>query len=176
MEVTSHTGPPPDSDDEDSFEEINLRNDPVFKLAKTMFEETPVALPGIGEHELLIEGIIIRLSLTETPRDHYSDDETDDEYDGRCFVRPEGQPKPQRMRFYGHDAVQLAKQRSGEQQEFLLVSREPHTGAAQKIYNALLLIDRDGDVANRMGVASLRLDNVELLDSLKPERRLFKLR
>ena len=78
------------------------------------------------------------------------------------------------MRFYGHNAEQLAKQRS-DQQEFLLVSREPEAGT-QEIYNALLLIDREGDVANRVGVASLRLDTVELLDGFGPERRLFKLR
>jgi hypothetical protein len=75
-----------------------------------MLEETPEALPEIKGYELLIEGIVIRLRFTETPRDHYSDSETDEEYDGRCFVRLEGQPKPQRMKFYGHNAAQLAKQ------------------------------------------------------------------
>ena len=40
---------------------------------KTMLEETPAALPGIKGHELLIEGIVIRLSFTETPRVHYSE-------------------------------------------------------------------------------------------------------
>ena len=170
VEVTTDTGSSPDFEDE-----MNLRDDPVFRLAKTMFEETPAALPGIEEHELLIEGIIIRLSLTETPMDYHRDSETDDEYDEWCFVRPEGQAKPQRMVFYGHDAVELAKQRSSEQQEYLLVSRDAR-GFTQDIFNALLLIDRDGDVANRRGVASLKLDNVELLDGFKPERRLFKLR
>ena len=65
---------------------------------------------------------------------------------------------------------------SSDRQEFFLVSREPHEDAPQKIYNALLLIDRDGEVADRVGVASLRLDNVELLDSSRPEKRVFKLR
>lgn len=32
MEMTAHTGSLSDSDDEDSFEEINLGNDPVFRL------------------------------------------------------------------------------------------------------------------------------------------------
>jgi hypothetical protein len=176
MEMAAHTASSSDSDDEHSFEEIYLGNDPIFRLAKTMLQETPATLPGIKGHELLIEGIVIRLSFMETPRDHYSDSETSDEYDGRCFIRLEGKPKPQRMRFYGQNAVQLANQRSNDQQEFLLLSREPHQGAPQKIYNALLLIDRDGDVANRVGVASLRLDNVELLDSFQPERRRFRLR
>lgn len=148
----------------------------MFQLAKTMIEETPAALPEIDGNELLIEGIIIRLSFTEIP-DYYTDvSETDDEYDGQCFVRLEGQPEPRQMKFYGHNAAQLANQRSSDQHEFLLVSREPHQDFPQKIRNALLLIDRDGDVANRIGVASMKLDNVQLLDRFKPERRLFKLR
>ena len=95
--MTAHTGLSSDydDDDEDSIEEIDFRNDPVLRLAKTMLEETPVALPGIKGYELLIEGIVIRLSFTETPRDHHSDSETDEEYDGRYSVRLEGQPKPQ---------------------------------------------------------------------------------
>ncbi|KAI9573166.1 heterokaryon incompatibility protein-domain-containing protein [Boletus coccyginus] len=161
-------------DDINPEDEMNLRNDPVFRLAKTMFEETPTVLLGIEEHESLIEGIIIRLSLMETPMNHCSDSETD-EYDEWCFVRPEGHPKPQRMMFYDHDAVQLAKQQSDDQREFLRVSRDT-LGVTEDIYNALLLIDRDGDVANRVGVASLKLENVGLLDDFKPERRLFKLR
>jgi len=173
MEVTTDIGSLPGSDD--LFKETNLRNDPVFRLAKTMFEEAPAVLPGIEEHELLIEGIIIRPSFTETPIDHHRDSETDDEYDEWCFVQPEGQAKPQRMKFYGHDAVELAKQQSSEQQEYLLVSRDTRE-FGQDICSALLLIDRDGGVANRVGVASLKLDNVELLDSFKPEKRLFKLR
>ena len=80
------------------------RNDPVFRLAKPMPEETTAELLGIKGYELLIEGIVIRLSFTETPRDRYSDSDTDDElehketddkYDGRCFVRLKGGPKPQ---------------------------------------------------------------------------------
>lgn len=175
MQVSAHTGSSSESYDDNSFEEIHLGNDPVFRLSKTILE-TPTALPEIDVNELLIEGIVIRLSPIETPRDHDSDSETDEEYDGRCFVRLEGHPKPQRMRFYGHNAAQLANQRSNKQQEFLLLSREAHEDAAQKIYNALLLIDYDGDVADRVGVASLRLDRVELLDRFTPERRLFKLR
>jgi hypothetical protein len=112
IEMTAHTGlsSDDDDDDEDSIEEIYLGNDPVFRLAKTMLEETPAVLPEIKGYELLIEGIVIQLRFTETPRDHYSDSETDEEYDGRCFVQLEGQPKPQRMKFYGHNAAQLAKQ------------------------------------------------------------------
>lgn len=176
MEVSTYTRLSSEADDEDSWEDVNLRNDPVFHLSRTTFEETPAVLPEIDGNELLIEGIVVRLSPIETARDHYSDSETDDEYDGRCFVRLDGQPKSQRMRFYGHNAAQLAKQRSNKRQEFLLVSREPHQGVPHKVYNALLLIDRDGDVAHRVGVGSLRLDNVELLDRFEPEKKLFKLR
>ena len=193
MEMAAHTGSSSDIHDEG---EIDFRNDPVFRFAKTMLEEIPATLPRIKGHELLIEGIVIRPNFPETPNDQYSDSETDaddqdsetdaddedsdmdDEDDARCFVRLEleGQPKPQLMRFYGHNAVQLAEQQSGDQQEFLLISRETHYRDRQRIYNALLVIDRGGDVANRVGVASLRLDNVKLLDSLQPERKLFKLR
>ena len=179
-EMTAHTGLSSDFNEDDYLEEIYLGNDPVFRLAKTMLEETSAALPGIKGHELLIEGIVIRLNFTVTPGVDLSDSGvgslTDDESDARCFVRLEGKPEPQQMRFYGHDAVRLVNQRSSDQQEFLLVSRERDMLAPRKIYNALLLIDRDGSVANRVGVASLRLDNVELLDSLQPERRRFKLR
>jgi hypothetical protein len=177
--MTAHTGPSSDFDDEDYFKEMSLENDPVFRLSQTMLEETSEALPRIKGHELLIEGIVIRLNFTVTPGDNLSNSEadslTDDESDGRCFVRLEGKPKPQRMKLYGHDAIQLANQRSSDQQEFLLVSRERYSLAPRKMHNALLLIDRDGNVANRVGVASLRLDNVELLDNFQPERRLFKL-
>ena len=171
--MIAHTKSLSDSDDELSLR-IDFRNDPVFWLAKTMLEETPATLPGVKGHELLIEGIVIRLCF-KTSRGHHSDSETDDN-DERCFIRLEEQLNPQRIRFYGHNAAQLAKQRSSDPQEFLLVSREPEGDTPQKIYNALLFIDRDGDVASRVGVASLTLDNVGLLDSFQPERRLFKLR
>ncbi|KAG6382077.1 heterokaryon incompatibility protein-domain-containing protein [Boletus reticuloceps] len=161
-------------DDEDSYEEINFENDPVFRLAKILPDETPAALPKINRDEMLVEGIVIQLSLTEPP-DYYSDSESDDEYNELCFVKLEGQPEPQRMRFYGPNARQLVHQRNSHRQEFLLVSRE-HAGSKQQIYNALLLVDLDGDVASRVAVADLRLVNVELLDSCKPERRLFKLK
>ncbi|KAF8435174.1 hypothetical protein L210DRAFT_3762894 [Boletus edulis BED1] len=161
-------------DDEDFYEEINFENDPVFRLAKTLPDENPAALPKINRDELLVEGIVIQLSLMEPP-DSYSDSESDDEYNELCFVKLEGQPEPQRMKFYGPNVRQLTKKRSNHRKEFLLVSRE-HTRSKQQIYNALLLVDLGGDVASRVAVADLRLDNVELLDSCKPERRLFKLK
>ena len=173
MEMTANTRSLSDSDGEHSLG-IDFRNDPVFPLAKTMLEETPTTLPAVKGHELLVEGIVVRLSF-KLPRGHHGDSETDND-DGRCFIRLEGQLNPQRIRFYGHNAARLAKQRSSDPQEFLLVSREPERDIPQKIYNALLLIDRDGDVASRVGVASLTLDNVGLLDCFQPERRLFKLR
>ena len=67
----------------------------------------------------------------------------------------------------------MAKKENCNQQELLLPSRED---GEQKIYNALLHIGRLEDVAHRIGVANLGLDDVKLLDSYyKPERK-FKLR
>lgn len=145
-----------------------------------MLEETPAALHGTDGNELLIEGIVIQLSLTETP-DSYSVSEGEDDYYELCFVRLEGQAEPQQIRLYSHCVGEATDQESSgddefpQEEEFLLVSREP-VGTGQMVYNGLLRIDQDGDVAHRVGVASLRLENVELLDNCKPERRLFKLR
>ncbi|KAG6382078.1 hypothetical protein JVT61DRAFT_716 [Boletus reticuloceps] len=115
--------------------ELIKGNNPVFRLAKTMLEETLAALPRVKGNEFLIGSVSV--------------DEEDYEL---CFVRLEGNHNPQRIRFYGHNARQLASQ----QQEFLVVSRQLHMDDAQKVYNALLLIDWNVDVATRIGVASLR--------------------
>ena len=140
-----------------------------------MLEETPAALHGTDGNELLIEGIVIQLSLTEPP-DSYSVSEGEDDYYELCFVRLEGQAEPQQIRFYGHRVKEMTSDEEfPHEEEFLLVSRDP-VGIGQMIYNGLLHIDRDGDVAQRVGVASLRLENVELLNNCKPERRLLKLR
>jgi hypothetical protein len=175
--MTAHTGLSSEMQDDDSFEEINFENDPVFRLAKTMLEEAPAALPRIDRNELLVEGIVVQLSLTVTePPDGYSDSlEGENDYYELCLVQLEGRPEPQRLRFYGYSySEESANQEDCDQ--FLLLSRELPERGPQRIYNALLHIDRVGDVANRVGVASLRLDNVELLESCKPERKLFKLR
>ena len=79
---------------------------------------------------------------------------------------------PIRLKFHGHNAATLANARQSKEQEFLLLSRE----SAPKICNALLLIDWDGDIAHRVGVASLKLNDVGLLERCKPERKLLRLK
>ena len=139
-----------------------------------MFEESPEAPQRLDENELLVEGIVIRLGSRDFP--DVSDSEDEDDANELCVVQLEGRPEPQRIRFLGYNAEQLADRESDNEQEFLLMSREVDEDAGQDIYNALLLIEQDGDVAKRVGVASLRLESVEVLDSCKPEKKLLKLR
>ena len=140
-----------------------------------MLEESPEALQRLDENELLVGGIVIRLGSRDSPGG-YSDSEDEDDANELCVVQLEGRPEPQRIRFLGYNAEQLADRESDNEQEFLLMSREVDEDAGQDIYNALLLIEQDGDVAKRVGVASLRLESVEVLDSCKPEKKLLKLR
>ncbi|KAG6371920.1 heterokaryon incompatibility protein-domain-containing protein [Boletus reticuloceps] len=162
--------------DSDNNEPIDRQNDPVTHLAKEMLSETiKVKVPErIGSNELLVEGIIIRLTFVNII-EYYSDTDEDEDLEQRCFVYVEGQHKPLRLKFFGYNAAELVRKRSRKEQEFLLLSRIQHF-TTPKMYNALLLIDREGDVATRMGVANLRLDDVKLLEGVKPERRLVRLK
>lgn len=166
--------------------EKDWETDPVFLLAKPMLDETPTVSQNIDRNELLVEGLIIKLTFTKIKDQSCVDVDTDDERNDEpdihlrnrsehCLVTLKGVSKQQEMRLYGYNATEVIEKRSGKEQEFLLLSRVLEIGKPAS-WSGLMLIDWDADKATKAGVASLRLDNVKLLSCTKPEKRLFTLR
>ena len=130
-----------------------------------MFEETPLVPEIVSHDELLIQGIVYRLTFMQLGPEHQDPDDPS-EY---CRMKVKGEWQNLCLIFYGHNRTQLAAERQGKEQEFLLLRR-------REFDSALMLIDREGQTAKRAGVASLvSLDAEEVWMVAKPEVRLIRL-
>lgn len=138
--------------------------DPAIGFAKTMLVEVPTVLNDIDRNELLIQGIVVRLTFQRDPRSDYCGVGT------QCRVHLGGGWNHQLI-FQGHNAVDLVETRQGDEQEFLLLRRE-------LFQYALILLDwsHAGGTASRAGVASLELLDVKTFAHTKLEIKLFRLR
>ena len=130
-----------------------------------MFEETPLVPEIVSHDELLIQGIIYRLTFMQLGPEHQDPDDdaewcqikVKDEWENNCLI------------LYGHNRTELSAERQGKEQEFLLLRRD-------EFDSALMLIDREGETATRVGVASLvNVHAEDLWTVVKPEVRLIKL-
>lgn len=117
---------------------------PIAALAKTMLEETPITHPTIAPNELLIHGIIFRLTFLKLGSEYQDPDDCAE----WCRIKVEDKWQDNCLILYGHDRTRLAAERQGKGQEFLLLRRT-------QFDCALMLIDREGGIAKRAGVASL---------------------
>ena len=130
-----------------------------------MYQGTPSIPEIIGPDELLIQGIVFRITFFRLGPEHQDPEDCFE----LCRIEIKGEEWESRcMMLYGHDRAQLAAEREGKEQEFLLLRR------AGSDY-ALLLIDREGDTARRVGVASLVINAKNLWSVARPEVRLIKL-
>lgn len=138
--------------------------DPVLGLAKSMLDEVVAVPDDIDCNELLIQGIVLRLTFRPDPRSDYRGVGTR----MRCRVHLGGGWN-HHLTFLGHNAVELIDKRQGKEQEFLLLRRELSE-------YALILLDWDRETASRAGVACLQLFDVRSFAYTKPEMKLFRLR
>jgi hypothetical protein len=130
-----------------------------------MLEETPLVPEIISHNELLIQGIIFRLTFMKLGPEHQDPDD-DAEW---CQIKVKNKWENNCLMLYGHNRTQLSAERQGKEQEFLLLRRE-------EFDSALMLIDWEGDTAKRVGVASLvNVYAEDLWTVAKPEVRLIKL-
>jgi hypothetical protein len=130
-----------------------------------MLEKTPLVPRIVSHNDLLIQGIIFRVTfLGPLPEHQYPD-----EYEEWCRIKVKDEWHFTCLTFYGHNRAQLTAERQGKEQEFLLLRRRQSDCA-------LMLIDREGETAKRIGVASLvNLSEEDLWIAAKPEVRLIKL-
>lgn len=132
-----------------------------------MLEETPLVHPTIAHNELLIQGIIFQLTFMKLGSEYQDPDDPGAEW---CRIKVKDKWQDNCLILYGHNRTQLATERQGKPQEFLLLRRTQHD-------SALMLIDREGETAKRAGVASLvNVDDKDLWTVAKPEVRLIKLK
>lgn len=130
-----------------------------------MFEEIPLVPDIIGHNELVFQGIIFRLTFMKLGPEHQDPDDCAE----WCRIKVKGKWQHNCMILYGHNRTELAAERQGKEQEFLLLRRT-------QFDSALLLIDREGDTAKRVGVASLvNVSAEDLWAVAKPKVRLIKL-
>jgi len=128
-----------------------------------MLEETPLVPRLISRNELLIQGIVFRLTFMKLGPEHQDDG---DEW---CQIKVKDEWRNNCLILYGHNRTQLAAERQGKEQEFMLLRRD-------KFDSALMLIDREGETTRKVGVASLVNVNVhDLWTVVKPEVQLIKL-
>ena len=131
----------------------------------TMLEETPLVPEIISHNELLIQGIIYWLTFMKLGPE-YQDPDDDAEW---CQIKVKDERDNNCLMLYGHNRAWLSAQRQGKEQEFLLLRREESA-------SALMLIDREGETAKRVGVASLvNVHAEDLWTVVKPEVRMIKL-
>ena len=129
-----------------------------------MLYDTPLVPRILSHNELLIQGIIFRLTFMNLGPE-YQDPDDSSEY---CRIKVKGEWRNYCLIFYGHNRTQLAAERQGMEQEFLLLRRRESD-------SALMLIDREGQTAKRAGVASLvNLGAEEVWMVAKPEVRLIR--
>ena len=130
-----------------------------------MLEETPLVTQILGRNELLIQAIVFRLTFMKLEPQHQDPDDSAE----WCRIKVKDEWRDNCLILYGHNRGQLATERQGEEQEFLLLRREQSD-------SALMLIDREGETAKRAGVASLvNLGAEELWAVAKPEVQLITL-
>lgn len=130
-----------------------------------MLEETPFVPRVISRNELLIQGIIFRLTFMKLgPK--YQDPDDGGEW---CQIKVKNEWQNYCLILYGHNRTRLVAERQGKEQEFMLLRRD-------EFDSALMLIDREGETTRKVGVASLVNVSVhDLWTVVKPEVRLIKL-
>ncbi|KIJ64602.1 hypothetical protein HYDPIDRAFT_28536 [Hydnomerulius pinastri MD-312] len=161
--------------------------DTVLELARAMLDSEEPLIPAakVDPNVLLVDGIIIRLTFKKARPQSCPDSDAEAEphdidenlkaHSERCLVELPGSSAKHELRFYGSNAIKVINKRNGKAQDFLLLAREDLYDEGG-LWNALLLIDWDGDTASRVAVGSLGIDDPGLLASANAHRRFFKLR
>ncbi|KAG9312674.1 heterokaryon incompatibility protein-domain-containing protein [Chiua virens] len=142
------------------------KRNPIVECARMMLDEAPMVPENFGRNEILMQAIILRLTFTKLGLEYQDPDDCAE----WCRIKVRDRWQDNCLILYGHNRGQLATERQGKEQEFLLLRRT-------QFDSALMMIDREGEMVRRAGVASLvNLSAEDLLTVSEPVVEMIKLK